>query len=242
MGMIALVPARSGSKRVQGKNTRLLAGHPLLAYTIAAARASGVFSEVVVSTDSQETADIAIRYGARVPFLRPPEFSGDKSPDIEWLSHLLQSLQAQGNGADAFALLRPTSPFRMPSTIQRAHSQFTAAPWADSLRAVEPCKQHPGKMWVILGPHMVPLMPIGPRTPPWHSSATQTLPSVYVQNASLEMAWTRTVLGKGSLAGDIVMPFLTTGIEGFDINEPRDWWHAEHLISTGEATLPPITP
>jgi CMP-N,N'-diacetyllegionaminic acid synthase len=241
MKLMAFIPARAGSKRVQGKNTRPLSGHPLIAYTIAAARASGVFSDVIVSTDSSDTAETARRYGASVPFLRPVEFATDGSPDIEWLRHLLQAMKDEGRLPDAFALLRPTSPFRQAATIRRAYEAFSRATWADSLRAVEKCKQHPGKMWVLLGAHMVPLIPIGPQSPPWHSSATQTLPPVFVQNASLEIAWSRTVLEKGSLAGDIVVPFLTEGHEGFDINEPKDWWYAEHLIARSEASLPTVT-
>jgi len=109
---VAFIPARHGSKRVPGKNTRPLAGHPLLAYTVAPALESGVFSSVIVSTDSEETAVIARHYGAEVPFLRPAAFSGDTSPDIEWLEHALTELQRQGRAWDAFSLLRPTSPFR----------------------------------------------------------------------------------------------------------------------------------
>ena len=82
---VALIPARQGSKRVPGKNIRPLGGHPVIAYTIAAALESGVFETVIVSTDSEETAAIARGYGAEVPFLRPPRFAGDTSPDIEWL-------------------------------------------------------------------------------------------------------------------------------------------------------------
>ena len=87
---VALIPARHGSKRVPGKNVRPLAGHPMLAYTIAPAIESGVFESVIVSTDSEETAAIARHYGAEVPFLRPAAFAGDTSPDIEWVEHTLR--------------------------------------------------------------------------------------------------------------------------------------------------------
>ena len=84
--IVALIPARSGSKRVPDKNIRPLAGHPLIAYTIAAALGSGIFSDVIVSTDSEHYAEIVKYYGAEVPFLRPAELAGDQSPDIEWLA------------------------------------------------------------------------------------------------------------------------------------------------------------
>src|ERR1044071_59827 len=95
---IALIPARQGSKRVPGKNTRVLNGHPTLAYTIAPAIESGVFDAVIVSTDSEETAAIARHYGAEVPFLRPAAMAGDTSPDIEWLQDPLSGLRRQGRG------------------------------------------------------------------------------------------------------------------------------------------------
>jgi CMP-N,N'-diacetyllegionaminic acid synthase len=240
----ALVPARAGSKRVPGKNIRPLAGHPLLAYTIAAARESGIFAGVIVSTDSPEIAEIAQYYGAESPFLRPAAMASDVSPDIEWVRYTLETLDRAGRRSDCFSLLRPTSPFRQATTIRRAWRHFIAAGTVDSLRAVELCRQHPGKMWVIEGDRMTPLLTDGPADPPWHSTPYQALPKVYVQNASLEIAWTRTVTEMGSIAGRQIRPFLTEGYEGFDVNEPRDWWYAEHLVATGEAMLPaiPIAP
>jgi N-acylneuraminate cytidylyltransferase len=131
---------------VPGKNIRLLNGHPMLAYTIAPAIESRVFDAVMVSTDSEETAAIARHYGAEVPFLRPAAFATDTSPDIEWVEFTLRELAQQGRRWDAFSLLRPTSPFRTSGTIRRAWQLFTSEPGVDSLRAVELCTQHPGKM------------------------------------------------------------------------------------------------
>src|SRR5688572_17759666 len=179
---VAFIPARQGSKRVPGKNVRLLNGHPMLAYTIAPAVESGVFDAVMVSTDSEEIAAVARHYGAEVPFLRPDQFAGDTSPDIEWLKHALVTLKAQGRTWDCFSLLRPTSPFRSAATIRRAWTRFTAAAGVDSLRAIEKCAQHPGKMWVVRGDRMVPLLPFGPEDQPWHSTPYQALPPVYTQN------------------------------------------------------------
>lgn len=161
---VAFIPARSGSKRVPNKNIKLLGGHPLLAYTIRSAIDSGVFSAVICATDSQEYAEVACRYGAEVPMLRPATISGDKSPDIEWVEWILEALYQQGREFDAFSILRPTSPFRKPETIRRAWAQFTAAEGVDSLRAVEKCQQHPGKMWVLRGERMMPLMPLSQRS------------------------------------------------------------------------------
>jgi N-acylneuraminate cytidylyltransferase len=237
---VALIPARSGSTRVPHKNVRLLGRHPLIAYTIAAARDSGVFDAVVVSTDSEDYADVARYYGAEVPCLRPAELAGATSPDIEWVRHTLDGLARDGRHPDVFSILRPTSPFRMPGTIRRAWSLFKREPCADSLRAVQKCSEHPGKMWVVQGRRMTPLLPLGPAEQPWHSSQYQALPAVYVQNASLEIAWTRVVAETGTIAGHTLVPFLTEGSEGFDVNQPIDWVLAERLIAAGEAGLPSV--
>ena len=237
---VALIPARQGSKRVPGKNVRMLGAHPLIAYTIAPAIDSGVFQSVIVSTDSEDVAAIARHYGAEVPFLRPAAFAGDTSPDIEWVEYTLAELGRQGRTWDCFSLLRPTSPFRSADTIRRALTQILAQAGVDSLRAVEKCVQYPGKMWVVRGARMVPLLPFGNGDQPWHSTPYQALPAVYAQNASLEIAWTRVVTERGTIAGDVMAPFITEGYEGFDINDPDDWMIAERLVADGAVPLPPV--
>ncbi len=239
--IVALIPARGGSKRVPDKNIRPLAGHPVIAYTIAAALDSEIFTEVIVSTDSEHYAGVAKHYGAQVPFLRPKELAGDQSPDIEWLSYTLGRLQDAGRSYDCFSILRPTSPFRLPKTIQRAWHEFSTQIGVDSLRAVEKCTQHPAKMWVVRGNRMMPLLPLGPAEQPWHSSQYPSLPEIYVQNASLEIAWSRVVLKNRTIAGNVVMPFFTTGYEGFDVNNEYDWQLAEQMIQEGDAKLPNVT-
>ncbi len=238
--VVALIPARSGSKRVPDKNIRPLAGHPLMAYSIAAALQSGVFRDVIVSTDSTSYSEIAQYYGAEVPFQRPADIAGDTSPDIEWVAFTLNLLAEKGRHYDCFSILRPTSPFRLPQTLQRAWREFQAESGIDSLRAVEKCSQHPGKMWVIRGRRMVPLIPLGPADQPWHSSQYPTLPEVFVQNASLEIAYTRVVFENNTIAGDVLMPFLTKDYEGFDVNSHYDWKLAEELVRAGDGQLPEI--
>jgi CMP-N,N'-diacetyllegionaminic acid synthase len=238
---IALIPARSGSVRVRHKNIRALNGHPLIAYSIRAAIDSGVFESVVVSTDSELYAAIARHYGAEVPFLRPAEFAGATSPDIQFVRHTLETLRAGGRDYDVFSILRPTSPFRLPETIRRAYEAFMGQEGVDSLRAVEKCEQHPCKMWVVRGERMHPLIPFGPAEQPWHSSQYPSLPEVFVQNASLEIARSRVAFDiPPTIAGQVVMPFFTEGAEGVDINKPKDMWAAEKMITSGEARLPRI--
>lgn len=238
--VVALIPARAGSKRVPNKNIRRLGPHPVLAYSIAVARASRVFDMVFVSTDSEAYATVARHYGAEVPFLRPAQFAGDLSPDIDWVEDTLVRLRELGKTFDCFSILRPTSPFRRAETIERAWDVFRQEAQVDSLRAVEKCRQHPGKMWLVDGPRMTPLLPNGPTAQPWHSSPYQSLPPVYVQNASLEIAWSRVVFEGRTIAGQHLMPFLTHGYEGFDVNDPFDWHIAERIVSEQSALLPPV--
>ena len=235
--LIAFIPARSGSIRVKGKNVRVLGGHPLIAYAIAAARASGVFDRIIVSTNSEQTARIAKHYGAEVPFIRPDEYATATSPDIEWIKHALSELEEE---YDCFSIIRTTSPFRQAETIQRAHRQFLDAPEADSLRAVELCREHPGKMWEIEGKTMRSLLDQSHLDVTWYAGQSQALPKVYVQNSSLEMAWTRVVWETNSREGRVLVPFLTEGVEGFAIDYEDDWLLAENYLATGRAGLPVV--
>ena len=235
----AFVPARSGSERVPGKNVRPLAGHPLLAYAIETAVQSGVFARVIVSTDSEEIAEIARWYGAEVPFLRPAEFATAISPDIEWLTFTLERL---GEPYDLFAIVRATNPFRGPDVVKRGLEQLLATPEADSLRAVERVKQHPGKTWVLAedGRTMSPLIDQSHLDVAWHAGQYQALPAVYVQSSALEIAWTRVVSETGTREGRAVAPFFTEGYEGFNVDDEDDWERAERLLASGSARLPVV--
>jgi CMP-N,N'-diacetyllegionaminic acid synthase len=236
---VALVPARSGSERVPNKNIRPLAGHPLLAYAIETARRSDCFERVVVSADSEEIAAVARWYGADVPFLRPPEYATSTSPDIEWLAYTLEHLE---KCYDLFALIRATNPFRGPDVVRRGLAQLVATPEADSIRAVELVKQHPGKMWLVSddGRTILPLLDQSELDVAWHAGQYQALPEVYVQNSALEIAWTRVVTETGTREGKVLAPFLTQGLEGFNVDDEDDWERAERLVASGQATLPTI--
>jgi len=238
---VALIPARSGSQRVPGKNIRPLAGHPLIAYAIAGAREAGPFDAIVVSTDSEEIAVIARHYGAEVPWLRPAELASATSPDVEFVSWTLERLREEQREFDLFSILRPTSPFRRGIAIRQAFDQLVAqGEEADSIRAVELCRQHPGKMWTLDGHLLRPLLTQSREGVPTHSRQYQDLPEVYVQNSSLEIAWTRAVTEQGSIAGETVAPFFTDDAEGFTIDYPSDWAEAERMVAEGEAALPSI--
>ena len=234
---VALIPARSGSERVRDKNVRALAGYPLLAYAVATARQARVFDRIVCSTDSGKIAEIAQRYGADVPFLRPTELATATSPDIEWITHALEQLDEH---FDLFAIVRATNPFRGPDVLRRGFEQLLATPEADSIRAVELVKQHPGKMWVLEGRTMRPLLDQSHLDVAWHAGQYPALPPIYVQNSALEIAWTRVVSQTGTREGKVVAPFLTKGLEGFNIDEEEDWERARRLLDSGEVTLPDV--
>jgi N-acylneuraminate cytidylyltransferase len=236
---VALIGARSGSERVPGKNVRLLAGHPLLAYAIETARRADVFDRIVVSTDDEAIAKVARWYGADVPALRPAEYATSTSPDIEWIAWTLPRLEEH---YDLFAIVRATNPFRGPETIERGLEQLLATPEADSIRAVELAKQHPGKMWVLdeVKRLMRPLLDQSHLDVAWHAGQYQALPPIYVQNSALEIAWTRVVSATGTREGRIVAPFLTDGFEGLNIDDEDDFARAEALVAAGRASLPSI--
>jgi CMP-N,N'-diacetyllegionaminic acid synthase len=235
--LFAFVPARAGSERVPHKNVRRLAGHPLIAYAIATARQSGLCERIICSTDSEAIADVARWYGAEVPFLRPPEYASSVSPDIEWLENMLERLDAK---PDLFALVRATNPFRGPDVIRKGLEQLLATPEADSIRAVELVRQHPGKMWVLEERTMRPLLDQSGLEVAWHAGQLRALPPIYVQNSALEIAWARVVWETGTREGRVLAPYLTQGYEGFNIDYDDDFRLAEDLVARGQVTLPDV--
>jgi CMP-N-acetylneuraminic acid synthetase len=193
----------------------------------------------VCSTDSEEVAAVARWYGAEVPFLRPAEYATSTSPDIEWLRFTLERLD---EAYELFAIVRATNPFRGPAVVRRGLEQLLGTPEAESLRAVELVKQHPGKMWLLGedGRTMRPLLDQSHLEVAWHAGQLQALPPVYVQSSALEIAWARVVAETGTREGRVVAPFFTDGHEGFNVDDEDDWARAERLLVTGAASLPTV--
>lgn len=224
-----LIPARAGSKRIPGKNTKLLGGKPLIQWTIDAAKAANV-AEIRISTDDMSIWAMAPD-DVRVD-QRKPELATDNAPDILWVLDVLPWVTTP-----YVAICRPTSPFRTASTIRRGYAAFIAS-GADSLRAVEPVKEHPGKMWIDNHGMLEPVMPwrhvvLNDELPvPWHSMPTQVLPVIYKQNASLEITSVANVKKTRTISGYRVKPFFTDPLEGFDINVESDFAEAEQLAAT----------
>ena len=148
--VLAIIPARGGSKGIPRKNIKVFAGHPLIAYSIQAGLQARGVSRVIVSTDDEEIAAVARAYGAETPFLRPAELAEDRTLDLPVFQHALDWLaEHEGYRPEALVQLRPTSPVRPPDLVDQAVETLLAHPEADSVRGVVPAGQNPHKMWRI---------------------------------------------------------------------------------------------
>ena len=238
--VLALIPARGGSKSIPGKNIRLFAGHPLLAYSVAAARQATRVTRVIVSTDDEQIAAVARDYGAETPFLRPGELARDETPDLPVFEHALAWLSAEeGFRPDVVVQLRPTSPVRPPDCVDQAVSTLLAHPKADSVRGVVPAGQNPYKMWRIAHDgQMHPLLE--GEFDEAYNMPRQQLPATYWQTGHIDAIRTRTILEKRSMSGATILPLLLDPRYTVDIDNPRDWERAEWLVLHG--SLEVVTP
>jgi len=229
MKILGLIPARAGSQRVPGKNIKLLQGKPLITYTIEASKASRLIDKVLVTTDSQAIADTAIRHGAEAPFLRPQKFSQSDSTEMQFLEHALDWLREhEGYEPDLIVLLYPTSPLRRSESIDAAIRDMIRHPEADSLRSVRLCSEHPYKMWIVENGYLRPF--VKSEDSAVHTLSYQSLPTVYIQNASIYITKPATIRLKRTPVGDIVVPFIMDEIESLDINGPLDFEFAEYYL------------
>jgi CMP-N-acetylneuraminic acid synthetase len=207
----------------------LLNGKPLLQYAIDSAKKSGVFGEIVVTSDWDRCLDLAEESGVKA-LARPAKLCTDESHDLEFVKHALGKFK----GFDVFAILRPTSPFRTAETIRRAMMIFINTE-CDSMRAVARTPAHPRKSWVMTGDCMEPYSPGGPvRGFPAYDMPTQDLGDVYVQNGCIHIAWVETVVKYGNVSGKKIAPFHTKELEGIDINSPMDLMYADWIMRGGK--------
>ncbi len=228
--VLALIPARSGSKRVKNKNIRSLGGKPLIVYTIEAALKAKLVDRVIVSTDSEKIAAIARKYGAEVPFLRPRGLAGSGSTELEFHQHALGWLsENEGYVPDLVVNLYPTTPFRKASTIDRAVKKMLAAPRVDSLRSIRKCSEHPYKMWKVKGEFAEPY--VQKRDSQSHTLAYHQLEPVFIQNASIYITRPRVLSRYRSTIGKTVFAFEMSDEESVDINTPLDFFLAETLMA-----------
>ena len=235
--VLALIPARGGSKSIPHKNILPLGGFPLIAYSIAAAHAAKTVTRVIVSTDDKEIAAVSRSYGAETPFLRPDVHAQDSTPDLPVFQHALEWLAAEeGYHPDIVVQLRPTSPFRRVWHIDQAVLRLIKHPEADSVRTVCVPFQNPYKMWRISPDGiMQPLMQTKFDEP--YNMPRQALPDVYWQTGYVDAAWAATILEKNSMTGDRILPLVIDAGDWVDIDSPSDWTSAERLLANGEITL-----
>jgi CMP-N-acetylneuraminic acid synthetase len=235
--VLALIPARGGSKSIPHKNIRSFAGHPLIAYSIAAGLAAESVTRLLVSTDDEEIAEIARKYGAETPFLRPAELSQDNTPDLPVFQHALQWLEEnEGYRPEILVQLRPTSPLRRVWHIDQSIYQLLAHPEADAIRTVCEPFQNPFKMWQI-DPEgfMQPL--IHTEYQEAYNMPRQLLPAVYWQTGYVDAAWRDTIIEKASMTGERILPLVIPPNDWIDIDSADDWRRAERLLEGGEITF-----
>lgn len=235
--VLAIIPARGGSKSIPRKNIRNFAGYPLIAYSIAAGKAAKNVTRLLVSTDDEEIASIAKDYGAEIPFLRPTELSQDDTPDLPVFQHALSWLEEnEGYHPDILVQLRPTSPLRRTIHIDHAVQRLLEHPEADSVRTVCVPFQNPYKMWRIGEDGFLHTLLTFDMPEPYNLPR-QALPDVYWQTGYVDAAWTDTIQGKNSMTGDNILPLIIGAEEWIDIDLPDDWRRAERLLEDGEINL-----
>jgi len=231
MKIIALIPARSGSKSVPGKNIRKLCGKPLLSYAIKTALESVLIDRVFVTTDDKEIADIAIKYGAEAPFLRPKEISGDYSLDVEFHQHAIDWLQENENYTPDFIVnLRPTNPIRDSRTVDEAIQTLIDNNDMDSLRSVRISEFSPFKMWTIS--HDGILEPIASEVE-FHepyNMPRQLLPMCYWQDGYVDVTKYTTIVEKMSTTSKKIIPFIIEE-EYIDIDYEESIQQVENILS-----------
>ena len=235
--IIGLIPARQGSERIKHKNIKNFFSHPLLAYAIQSAIKSKLFEKVVVSTDSLKYAKIAKYYGAEVLSLRPKKISSSKSPDYDWINYTIDLYKKKKINFTHFFILRPTNPFRNSNTIKAAWKKYKTYKNCDSLRAVSLVKEHPGKMWKEKRNFIFPLIKKKISNQPTYNSQYKSLPTILVQNASLEISKTSVLDKYKTITGKKIIPYFNDKFESYDINYPLDLEFAEYLVRKKKVKL-----
>lgn len=215
---LGLIPARSGSKSIKDKNIRLIGGKPLLAFSIEHSIKSKYIDRTIVSTDSNYYANVAIRYGAEVPFIRPSELAQDNSLDIDVTVHALEMLKKLDNYVpDCVVQLRPTCPIRDSQDIDKMIEILMNDNSADSIRSISAANEIPYKMWRVTDDGY--LKPLLNDIEEGYNMPRQKLPPVYYQNASIDIVKTETVIKKRSMSGDYILPYVMEGFHDIDYNE-----------------------
>ena len=230
MDVLAIIPARSGSKSILNKNLRLLAGLPLIAHSIIHSKKSKLISRTIVSTDSEEIASISRNYGAETPFLRPRDIADDLSRDYEYVKHALDWLSAKEDyKPEVIVQLRPTTPIRNIDMIDKAISFFMDNPNADSLRAIVEVKFSPYKMWTLKEGFLEPI--IKSEIYEAYNAPRQILPIIYQQDGFIDIVRRSTIYVKKSITCDKILPFQINS-ESIDIDYESELNDANLILNS----------
>lgn len=233
MEILAIIPARGRSKGLPGKNIMHLNGHPLIAYSILAGQQSKSINRVIVSTDDEEIANIAKRYYAEVPFMRPHELAQDLSTDFDVFYYTIKRLKEKDNYLPDFVIqLRPTSPIRFASDIEKCIELMINNSNADSLRIVTPAQMNPFKMWLLEenNEYIVPLLKLNGVKEPFNEPR-QKLPVVYWQIGTLDIIRTSVILDQKSMSGINIIPYIIDNKFAIDIDEINSFNSAKEIIA-----------
>lgn len=229
--IVALIPARGGSKSIPQKNRKEFLGIPLLAHSILVAKECSKIDRIFVSTDCPELAEIASSYGAEVPFLRSERLSQDETLDFPVFEHFLQWIEKESALPEMVMHLRPTSPMRRVEDLYSAIDSMTNDPQADSLRAVIEASQSPYKMWKKIGNTLIPFVSDQGTDLPseFYNQPRQILPKVYWQTGYLDLIRAETVLKKKSMTGNKILALEIPSEYSLDLDNPFDWQWSESL-------------
>lgn len=232
--VLAIIPARGGSKGIPRKNIKSFAGYPLIAYSIAAGLQSELTTRVIVSTDDEEIAEVARKWGAQTPFLRPAEFAADNTLDLPVFQHALTWLKKHENYVpDIVVQLRPTSPARPVGMVDEAIRLLMNHPEADSVRGVVPADENPHKMWRVDTETglMHGLLKVDGIDEPYNAPR-QKLPPVYWQTGHIDaIRPERTFMAGDSMSGKNILPLFLDPDYTIDIDTPFDWMRYEWLVT-----------
>ena len=242
--VLALIPARSGSKSMPHKNIRHLAGKPMLSWSIEYALGCREVDRVLVSTDSEHYAEVARNGGAEVPFLRPAEISGDGATDLDVFLHALEWLRVNESYVPGFCLhVRPTCPVRRAGLADEMIRLLRDREDLDAVRTVAPVRHPPYKMWSRDGEGTLsPLLRVEGIDEPWNTPR-QTLPDTYIQTANLDVVRTRVITEEKSMAGQRIHGMVEN--EFWDIDTEAEFQRAagalrEGMAGTGHALKPEL--
>jgi len=228
--VIGIIPARGGSKGVPGKNIRKFGGFPMIAYSVVASKLSKNIERTIVSTDSEEIAEIASHYGAEVPFLRPSEFAGDESKDIEFFKHAIDWYKKnEGYIPEYFVQLRPTTPLREPKDIDDSIALIQKHSDATSLISVHEIPESPGKMFGMQDGYLHGLCPFDPR-PEYFTLPRQEFPPSYFGNGYVDIVKSSTILELESCYGSRMLAFEVPDTGEIDVED--DYKKLEFFLNT----------